>query len=72
MLKARYTAARNLTHGDRFRPATGRPVRVSEVTPDVLVYRGHKFNVVRVIGLDLLTDRLVRTVVLDTDVIAVR
>lgn len=72
MLKARYAPAHDLTSGDRFRPATGRPVLVSKVRPDVIVYRGRSFRVVRVVGLDLATERLVRTVVPDTDVIVVR
>lgn len=71
MLKARYAAAHDLVSGDRFRPATGRPVLVSKVRPDVIVYRGRSFRVVRVIGVDLQTDTLIRTTVLDTDVIVV-
>lgn len=71
MLKARYAPAHDLVSGDRFRPATGRPVLVSKARPDVIVYRGQAFAVVRVVGLDLATERLVRTVVPDTDVIVV-
>lgn len=71
MLKARYAPAHDLVSGDRFRPATGRPVLVSKARPDVIVYRGQAFAVVRVTGLDLITDRPVRILVPDTDVIAV-
>lgn len=72
MLKARYAPAHDLISGDRFRLPTGRPVLVSRARPDVLVYRGRSFPVVRVIGVDLRTDRLVRTTVPDTEVIVVR